>query len=73
MELIHIMLSLGIADKYAMERGGWSTPHVMKSIYQMTLSDKRVSVDNTINSYFEQLASPVTTKPQIVSTTTQEC
>ena len=63
-----IMLSLGIADKYAMERGGWATPHVMKSIYQMTMSDKRVSVDNTINNYFEQLAGSVTTNPQTVST-----
>lgn len=63
-----IMLSLGIADKYAMERGGWSTPHVMKDIYQMTISDKRATVDNTINNYFESLAGLVSTNPQIVST-----
>ena len=57
-----VMLSLGIADKYAMERGGWSTPNIMKSVYQMTMSDKRISADNTINNYFEQLAGCVSTK-----------
>ena len=50
-----VMLSLGIADKYAMERGGWSSPSVMKNIYQMTMSDKRKNVDSVVNSYFESL------------------
>jgi len=51
-----VMLSLGIADKYAMERGGWSSPSVMKNIYQMTMSDKRKNVDSIVNDYFERLA-----------------
>lgn len=64
-----VMLALGIADKYAMERGGWSTPNIMKSVYQMTMSDQRVHVDNAVNNYFEQLAGSVSTK---VSTSAQE-
>ena len=63
-----VMLALGIADKYAMERGGWSTPNIMKSVYQMTMSDQRINVDNAVNNYFEQLAGSVTTK---VSTASQ--
>lgn len=47
-----IMLMLGIPEKYAMERGGWSTPHVMKGVYQHTFSKERVKVDNIIDEYF---------------------
>ena len=50
-----IMLALGVPDKYAMERGGWSSPSVMKSVYQHTLTDKRKAVDSKIDSYFENL------------------
>lgn len=52
-----IMLSLGIADKYAMERGGWSTPNIMKSVYQQTMSDQRINVDHAINNYFEKMVN----------------
>lgn len=54
-----VMLSLGIADKYAMERGGWSSPSIMKNVYQMTMSDKRKMTDSVVNRYFESLAGPV--------------
>lgn len=57
-----VMLALGISDKYAMERGGWSTPNIMKSVYQMTMSDKRLNADKAINNYFETLAGSVSTK-----------
>lgn len=50
-----IMLALGIADKYAMERGGWSSNATMKNIYQHTISSEKVTVDNQINNYFESL------------------
>lgn len=50
-----VMLALGIPDKYAMERGGWSTPHVMKSVYQHTFSTEREKIDNRIDAYFENL------------------
>lgn len=50
-----IMLMLGIPDKYAMERGGWSTPDVLKTIYQHTFSDERKLVDKRIDDYFNSL------------------
>lgn len=50
-----VMLLLGVPEKYAMERGGWSTPHVMKSVYQHTFSSERDRVDARINDYFEAL------------------
>ena len=50
-----IMLLLGVPEKYAMERGGWSTPHVMKSVYQHTFTAERQRVDAVINDYFGAL------------------
>lgn len=48
-----VMLMLGIPDKYAMERGGWSTDGVLKSTYQHTFSNEKKAVDKKINDYFE--------------------
>ncbi len=50
-----IMLSLNIPDKYAMERGGWSSTSTMKQIYQHTMSDERIAVDERVNEYMEGL------------------
>lgn len=47
-----VMLQLGVPDKYAMERGGWSTPDVMKRVYQHTFSDARKTFDRSIDDYF---------------------
>ena len=52
-----IMLKLGVPDKYAMERGGWASPSVMKRVYQHTLSDERHRVDDVVDAYFEGLLS----------------
>lgn len=51
------MLALGVPDKYAMERGGWSTTSVMKSVYQHTLTNERKIFDKVIDDYFENLVS----------------
>lgn len=47
-----IMLMLGVPDKYAMERGGWSTDCILKSVYQQTFSSERIRVDGVIDDYF---------------------
>lgn len=49
-----VMLKLGVPDKYAMERGGWSTPSTMKRVYQHTFSSERKKVDAAIDEYFNQ-------------------
>lgn len=54
-----IMLALGIPDKYAMERGGWSSPSVMKSVYQHTFSAERQQVDDKVDRYFEKMIGDV--------------
>ncbi len=50
-----VMLALGVPDKYAMERGGWSTPATLKAVYQETFSDERKRNDAIIDGYFEQI------------------
>lgn len=54
-----IMLLLNIPEKYAMERGGWSSPHIMKSVYQHTFSDEREAVEKKIDDYFESLMDSI--------------
>ena len=51
------MLALGVPDKYAMERGGWKTPHVMKSVYQHTFSQEHLHVDRRIDTFFTEKLS----------------
>ena len=48
-----IMLSLNIPDKYAMERGGWSSNDTMKYIYQHTIDAGKSAADAAVNSFFE--------------------
>ncbi len=50
-----VMLALGIPDKYAMERGGWSSTSVMKSVYQHTFNAERQAVDEKIDCFFNEI------------------
>lgn len=50
-----VMLMLNIPEKYAMERGGWKTPHTMKKVYQHTFSTERKIVDKKIDDFFNDL------------------
>ena len=52
-----VMLSLGIVDKIAMARGGWSTRDTMERIYQHVFSSDKDAADKTINNYFDSLIS----------------
>ena len=52
-----VMLMLGIPDKYAMERGGWSNTATLKNVYQETFTPEREKVDNIIDNYFSTLYS----------------
>lgn len=52
-----VMLQLGVPDKYAMERGGWSTTSTLKSVYQHTFSEEREAVNRKINEYFENIVN----------------
>lgn len=50
-----IQHALGVSDAYIMERGGWGSDTVLKSVYRHTMSDKNETMTATINSHFKQL------------------
>lgn len=51
-----LMLIEGVADKYAMERLGQSTPHMIKNVYQHTFKTEQEAVSLKLNEAFEKLA-----------------
>lgn len=48
-----VMSFLDIPDKYAMDRGGWSSDKIMKGTYMQIYDQERIAVDNKIDAYFE--------------------
>ena len=48
-------VTLNIADKLIMARGGWNNPQTMKNIYQVVLDSDMNDADILINKYFEEL------------------
>lgn len=48
-----VMAALGIPNLYAQERGGWSTDHTLKRVYQHTFSEERMKVDRIVDTFFE--------------------
>lgn len=49
-----LMHSIGIPDQYIMERGGWSSDSVLKSVYRNTLKDKNNEFSDKTNKYFQE-------------------
>lgn len=49
-----VMALLMIPDKYAQDRGGWKSDHIMKSVYQQTFSSERELVDQQIDDYMSK-------------------
>ena len=47
-----VMLSLGVPDKYAMERMGHATPDMLKTVYQHTFEDKQAEITNKLDAFF---------------------
>ena len=54
-----VMLSLGIIDKVAMARGGWSTDITMKQVYQHIFQSDKQSSGQKVDSFFESIASGI--------------
>jgi len=50
-----VMLLLGVPDKYAMERGGWTTKKTMTGRYQHTIDAEARHFSEQINSYYLDL------------------
>lgn len=46
------LLSIGVPDKYAMERMGHATPTMLKAVYQHTQTDRQKGINDAINQAF---------------------
>jgi len=58
-EFASVGVRLQIPEKLLMEKGGWSTPHIMKSVYQHTFTSDMDESTNKIDAYFQQLVDSV--------------
>lgn len=47
-----IMLKLNVPDKYAMERMGHSTNHMLKNVYQHVFHSEQQNISNKINEFY---------------------
>ena len=50
-----IMLALGIPDKYAMQRMGHATTHMLKTVYQHVIDDQEKKASEKVNKYMKKL------------------
>lgn len=51
-----MMHAAGIPDQYIMQRGGWSSDHVMKRVYINAMDDQTRIMNAKINSTFKKVA-----------------
>lgn len=60
-----VMKTLGVDDRHAMERGGWSCESTYRKTYSYVFDSAAQSADNAINSYFgEKLPTKLPTENQ---------
>ena len=45
-----------IPDQYILERGGWSSDNIMKTVYRNTIDIKTVRQTKKINEHFQKMA-----------------
>lgn len=51
-----IMHAIGVPDQYILQRGGWASDNVMKSIYRNTINLEKVRQTKKINKHFEKFS-----------------
>ena len=54
-----IMHAIGVPDQYILQRGGWSTDGVMKTVYRNAIANESVKQNDLINKHFEQVSHEI--------------
>ena len=49
------MHAIGVPDQYILQRGGWASDNIMKSVYRNTIDLETVRQTKKINQHFEKL------------------
>ncbi|MGN0506677.1 MAG: site-specific integrase [Lachnospiraceae bacterium] len=52
-----VMHALGIPDVYIMQRGGWNTDTVLKSVYRHSMSDRQKEMNEIANQHFAKVCN----------------
>lgn len=52
-----IMHAIGVPDQYIMQRGGWQTDNVMKTVYRNSISEEEKKQTAAINQHFTAISS----------------
>lgn len=52
-----IMHAIGVPDQYILQRGGWASDNVMKTVYRNVIDLEAVKQNRKINEHFKQLKS----------------
>ncbi|HEX2935810.1 MAG TPA: site-specific integrase [Bacteroidales bacterium] len=50
-----IMHAIGVPDQYIMERGGWNSDYVMKTVYRNSIDEQTRKYTDVINGHFETM------------------
>ena len=50
-----IMHAIGVPDQYILQRGGWSSDNVMKSVYRNAIDLETARQTKKINGHFEKM------------------
>lgn len=57
-----IMHAMGIPDQYIMQRGGWSSDNIMKTVYQNVIDIESVKQNKKINKHFYSISHEISHK-----------
>lgn len=50
-----VLHAIGIPDAYIMQRGGWNTDTVLKSVYRHSMDDRQREMNDKANRFFEKM------------------
>ncbi len=53
------MHAIGVPDQYIMQRGGWSSDNIMKSVYRNAIDIEAVRQNKKINGHFQKLTGNI--------------
>lgn len=54
-----IMHAIGVPDQYILNRGGWTSDNVMKTVYRNVIDLESTKQNKKINRHFEKITKPV--------------
>ena len=54
-----IMHAIGVPDQYILQRGGWSSDNVMKTVYRNAIDIETVRQTKKINEHFQKITSEI--------------